>query len=248
MDNLDKNLLCFDCHLSAENSENIFVAISVNEKSPYLNPKFCNEIIKYIMERKKEKLVIILIADKIAHYNIQAFNRYKSTKAINEALKLGNQISELFDNSLKEYGDNKIKICRWDCLKIPDMILDLEKYEVLDQRVSLIADIFLKYRGQNLINKSFETKINLIKKYIYSELPIFICGVYYDQIWYRLMYYSGSIIHLENFAQAKIGLHNLTRDIINNDEFVDVKNFIMKNMNTNVVKISGFIGIDIDKF
>lgn len=195
---IDDTVLYIDCNPKLEMHENAFIAISVNEKSPYLVQEKCDMLVKYITARQN-KVFVIMIADKIAHHNLQAFNRYKKAKSINKALELGDKFIHLFSNSIETYGEKKVKLCRWDDLKIPEMHEELLTFKILDKRITAIANVFLSHRGAS-IKTSYHTKIGLIKKYICSELPVLVCGVHVNDTWHRLLYYSGYMTHLKKIC------------------------------------------------
>jgi cytochrome P450 len=243
---LDSKVIYYDCPPTAIELENGFIAISVNKKSPYLTDRQkVDLLVKYFAENTKEKDFVILIADTIAHYNIQAFDGRKPQKAKEEAKKLGDQFMEVFGKSIELYGKTKIKLCRWDELKLPDMTEFLLQYPQLRDRILPIARRFLDHRGQGLVNKSFEDKIELITKYIYNELIVLVTGIYYNNKWHQLLYYSGSLDHLSKFADDKGSLHNFVIDLINHDNFIKIREELCKIVKSPKCKVPGFIGIDI---
>jgi hypothetical protein len=262
---IENGMLYFNCHPCAKyneprndhashsvgislQDEHGFLVISVNGTSPYFVQTKCDSLIKYIMRYAHENITVIVLADEIAHYNLQAFCRYKETRAKQEALKLGDQLFQLFTNSIAKYGDSTIKICKWNDLNfnLSNCIYKLEESPLISERVSKIATYFLNHRGQNLLNKSFDKKLQLAKKYVYSEIPILVCGMNYDNKWYRLLYYSGTTEHLKKFMCGEDGLHDLILDIKQKQEFADIKQMIITEMNMPDISIPGFIGIDID--
>lgn len=131
-------------------------------------------------------------------------------------------------------------------LKLNDCASKLEKYPHLDTRVNTIANNFLSFRGQNSASKSLDKKLSLIKKYIYNEIPVLVCGIFCDNQWHRLLYYSGTSEHLSRFVLNKDSLHNLILDIKLNPEFSDVKQMIVQEMKLPDISVCGFIGINID--
>jgi cytochrome P450 len=246
---LNDRTIYYNCPPHAEQNENAFVGISVNKKSPYLSDSSkADMLVKYLSEKYAElkREIVILIVDEIAQLNIQAFEGYNENKARNEATKLGDLFMKIFNGAIERHGSGKIKLCRWVDLKIPNMVQILRGYDELNKRVSIIANNFLNKRGQGLINTSYARKISLVEDYIFSELSVLVCGIKYDEQWYRLMYYSGSKDHFDKFAGDKNSLHNLVIDIIHTNEFANVRNKIFELMGTNKCKVSGFIGFNID--
>jgi hypothetical protein len=243
------NVISYDCPFSAEHSSNGFIAISVNQKSPYLmNDDKVDMIVKYMSTRTTHS--VILIADDIARFNIEAFDKMTPVESYNAAIQLGDTFTEKFTNSAKKYGPG-LRIVRWKDLGYPvdidSRISELLLHPVLKERVELIADRFINHRGQGQIKSSYEKKKELIVKYILSELPVLVCGIQVEHNWYRLLYYSGSKEHLSKFADDKNSLHNLVLDILNKPEFAGVKALIPILIGFHKgFKVGGFFGINID--
>jgi hypothetical protein len=140
-----------------------------------------------------------------------------------------------------------IDICRWsDDINVLDnekIVKILSTHCSTNQRVEEIANRFLSYRSQNKVDKSYQNKIELVKQYIFHEITGLVCGIHYNQIHYKSMYYSGSEEHLSNFAKDEKSLFNLIQDISTKDEFKDVFDQIVENTLAKSPKVSGFIGI-----
>jgi len=237
------NLLYFDCTPATCLKENGFLAISVNNKSPYFVQENCDKLIKNLPQSVK----LIMIADEIAHYNIQAFERKKEKIAKQRAAEMGIKLMYLFKESIDKFHST-VKLCRWEDLhlNLDNCVTRLEKCSNLNTRVVNLANNFVAYRGQNKSDKSFDTKIELAKKYIYHELPVIICGVTYDGDWYRMLYYSGNIAHLKKFT-GEDSLHNLAQNIKYANEYVNVRNIIMEEMMMPGIACSGFAGMVIEE-
>jgi len=234
------NISYFDCDQKMCPKENGFLAISVNNKSAYFVEENCDKLIKNLPTGVK----VIVIADEIAHYNIQAFEHKNERVARQRASEMGIKLMNLFKKSIDKYHCG-VKLCKWEDLRLrlDNCVARLEKYDILDTRVSNIANIFVAYRGQNKSNDSYEKKIGLTKKYIYNELPVLICGINYDGVWHRMLYYSGSMDHIKNFTSDKESLHSLSQDIKYSADFVDVRNIIMEEMMMPDIACSGFVGL-----
>jgi cytochrome P450 len=239
----------YDCSPISECIENRFIAISINSRSPFLSDsEKVNRIIKYLNEKhsqnKNSNQVLILICDKIAHFNLQAFEHMKPEKALKEALKLGERFERIFQESIDNNDcSDSVKIVRWNN-DYDELAIELMKNDKLDKRVELIASTFIKHRGQGKIDNSYQTKLELVKKYIYHEIPILLCGIKHDNIRYRLLTYSGTKEHLNLFATNENSLHNLVLDIMNKQEYQLVLELIIQSLNM-FPKVPGFIGVEI---
>jgi cytochrome P450 len=233
----------YDCPPYAEIKEWAFMAISVNARSPILVDKSLTlKVIKYISERNQNKKVLILVCDDIAKYNIQAFEHCSPNKASTRATELGDKFIEIFTNAIRECGADNIITCRWTDI-VSDDLSYLEEDENLNKRVTTIAQKFLQYRGQGIINTSYESKIELIKKYIFSEIGVLINGVYYNGIHFRVLYYCGTKDHLNKFAGDTGSLHHLILSIYNDPIFRNTYHKIRSHSTNGLEKIQGFIGI-----
>ena len=105
------NLLHFNCNPYAKYKNTGFFVVSVNEKSPYLMQTNCDLLIQYIVENILG-IGVIVLADEISHYNIQAFDRYNETKSKEKAHELGNKLFETFSKSIRQFTDGTIKLYR----------------------------------------------------------------------------------------------------------------------------------------
>ena len=223
-----------------------FIGISVNKKSPYINDI---ETVKNIVSffKKQNKHMVILIADEIAHYNFQAFENYNEVKAKKIAERFGNNIYKNFNDAIEEYNcSEQIKVCKWNELNLPDMYEYFTTNLSLTLRVNEICQNFIKKRSSP--TKYLDKKSTMVKKYIYSELGVLVCGIFYGNKWYKSLYYSGTNSYLKEFSYRTDSLCNLMNDIISSEEFEDVKNYIIQKMGANSCKINGFIGIDLNSF
>jgi hypothetical protein len=246
------------------NEEPGFVGISVNGRSPFLqDPPMASKLVKFFKEQKRE--ILILIADEIAQYNFQAFDNYDERRAIQKANEMGLKIYERFQEAIQEHNCSEmIQVCRWSELQLPDMmdyLLDTARTEkdchpsrlLLHQRVHVIGQSFIQRRGGGgsgqsgtIYKKSLPKKIEFVKKYIFSELPVLICGISYEGKWYRTLYYSGSLSYLEYFTSCENSLFQLINDLIEQPEFEEIRKEIMKIMNTSICKRKGFLGVNLD--
>lgn len=236
----------YDCPPTSEITEKAFMAISVNPTSLFLKDMDKVDMaVKLLADRNTESL--ILIADDIARFNMQAFNHFKPGKAIKEAYKLGNQFVERFQDAIQRLGQGKVSLCRWSDLNLPEDINEhLQVFPELHSSVSSIAEKYIDNRCKEKVQKSLMEKINLVTKYILSEIPVLVCGIHYQDKWYRLLYYCGSLSHLSKFTEAKVSLHSLSLDILQKPEFSHMKEEISKLVKShNLYKVPGFIGVDI---
>ena len=261
----EKSLINYECPISLTmNEEPGFVGISVNGRSPFLqDPPMASKLVKFFKEQKRE--ILILIADEIAQYNFQAFDNYDERRAIQKANEMGLKIYERFQEAIQEHNCSEmIQVCRWSELQLPDMmdyLLDTARTEkdchpsrlLLHQRVHVIGQSFIQRRGGGgsgqsgtIYKKSLPKKIEFVKKYIFSELPVLICGISYEGKWYRTLYYSGSLSYLEYFTSCENSLFQLINDLIEQPEFEEIRKEIMKIMNTSICKRKGFLGVNLD--
>lgn len=245
----------YNCPPTAETTENRFLAVSINKRSPFLtDPEKANALVKYLSLNNTGTKTTIFICDRIAHFNLQAFDHMKPDRAKIQALKLGDTFVSIFRQAITLLGsecfDDHIDVCRWDdntnILQIDDLVHLMSSDKLLDQRIDIIANRFLSHRGQNLIDTSYQSKIGLIKQYIYHEIPILVSGIYYNGLHYRTLYYCGTKEHLSKFAEDKNSLHRLIIDLVGTDEFKSIFNKIVSHSFSKVPKVTGFIGIAID--
>lgn len=242
------NTLYYDCPPTAESKEKAFMAISINPRSPFLtDQKRVDMAVKLLADRAEES--VILLADDIARFNIQAFQHKKPEIARTKAKELGDKFAEIFTKSITEFGRGRVSLCRWTDLNLPENIdQSLLIHEELVSRVNSIAKKYVDCRGQGKIDSSYEERIKLGARYILSEIPVLICGIRYQATWYRLLYYCGSLDHLSQFAEAKDSLHNLVLDILTKPEFSKIREEISDLVGSrNLYKVPGFIGVDISK-
>ena len=97
--------LFFNCNQNDVKNEYGFIAISVGQKTRYLNKQICNLLIEYII-KYHHKDIVILICDEISSYNLQAFNNYNAIKANIIASQLGNIIFDNIKESIEFYKIN----------------------------------------------------------------------------------------------------------------------------------------------
>ena len=242
---IDSKFIYYNCSPFAKEYNDGFLAISVNRRSVFLKDvDKAHKLVGCMANRQKE--TVILVADEIAHYNLQAFDHFSKSRAIVEAKNLGDAFIKVFRESIELYGEGRVQLCRWNDLKVPDMTETLMNHVELKKRIMIIANNFLNNRGKGLVNKSYDDKIELVGKYICHEVPVLVCGICYGAKWYRLLYYSGTLGHFEKFAGNKESLHNLILDVIIKPEFETIRNEICRVMKAERCKVAGFIGVDID--
>lgn len=252
---LNNESIYYYCPPGVEYNTNIFLAISVNEKSPFLtNQSNVDKLVKILMEiqnknNKNNKNILIFICDEITKFNLQAFNNCSLNKAIQKASQLGQNFYKLFDESITQNKANFIKVCKWnDNENMPnkdEIINFLKNQPIISKRVEIIANKFLAYRTQNKVNNSYHYKLELIKEYIYHEIPILITGVYVNNIHYKLLYYCGTREHLSKFAENKNSLLNLMIDIYEQESFKYIYDKIISLSEIKKPKIKGFVGIEL---
>lgn len=243
----------YNCSPISDMKEGAFLAVSVNDKSPYLedNSKAKN-VVSYFIERSiannNKFPTIIYICDEIAHFNIEAFDRCSRKKANEKAEEMGNRIADVFEKCVKELdASNYVRVCRWkddkniESRELKELMGRLESVAWLNYRVEILAKKFLSYRGQDKVNKSYDKKLELAKKYIFNEIPVLICGIVVGDIHYRLLHYSGSQVHLSKFVQDEDSLFNLINDVYKDKSIVDM---IVSKSRGGRPKIEGFVGIE----
>jgi hypothetical protein len=245
--------LYYNCLPTAEKYHNAFMAVSVNKRSTFLSDSTAAErVVKYLNYRSKfgdePRCILIVICDDIAQYNFQAFENYKPNKAIDQASKLGDVFMKIFQDAISKLDDsNFVSLCRWldiDGIRHEDSFLSLGEDSELNRRVSVIADRFIRHRAPTTMS-TYESKVSLVKLYIFSELQVLINGVCYKGTHYRLLYYCGSKDHLQKFAEDPLSLHNLVMDIYTDPKFRPILNKIRQWSFNGKSKVPGFIGIQI---
>jgi cytochrome P450 len=248
----DIKKIYYNCSPISDLTESAFMAVSVNARSPFLTDESkVDNILRYLSDRSavngETEPTVIYVCDVISQFNIQAFNRRKPDKAMEEAIELGDRFVEAFQKSVDSLQvSERIRICRWsdDQNRASDeLIAYLKSVDALDERVGTIASNYLEYRGQNRLNKSYDRKLELVKEYIFHEIPVLILGILIDGVHYRLLHYSGSHTHLSKFVNDANSLHNLINDIYTQPEFEPVLNTLVASSETDRAKVPGFIGI-----
>ena len=237
------DLTYYNCSPYAEIKENAFMAISVNNRSPFLSDSsLALRIVLTISQRNQNKQVLILICDEIAKYNLQAFDHCNAKKAILEAEKIGNKFISIFEKSIKDSNVSNVILVRWN--QIYQASPGFTNPSLLN-RVTNIAKRFIEHRGQGTINSSYQSKIELVKQYILNEILVLVNGVHYKGIHYRVLYYCGTKDHLTKFAGSADSLHNLILSIGNDPELKDVLDMCTAISPTKTSKCQGFIGITV---
>jgi cytochrome P450 len=243
----------YNCSPISDLTESAFMAVSTNVRSPYLTDESkVRNVVKYLADRSEANRetdpTVIYICDEIANFNIQAFNRHKPERAMKEAIELGDRFVQAFQECVDEIQvADRIRICRWsddENRANHRMISYLKSVNILDERIEVIASNYLEYRGQNRLNTSYNRKLELVKEYIFHEIPVLILGILVDGVHYRLLHYSGSHTHLSKFVKDDNSLHSLINDIYTEPEFESVLNTLVSSSRVERAKVPGFVGIE----
>jgi hypothetical protein len=238
---LDKRY--YDCSPYLEKNRNGFVAISVSSRSPFLaDASQADRIVTHIASMSNR--YVILICDEIAQFNIQAFDLKPPIVARIKARRLGTQLADIFKSAVTASKASNIRVVQWNELLLPD-VSKLSVYKILDERIRRVAENFIQSRGQGKINTSHDNKLELVCRYIYSEIPVLIHGVWFQGVSYPLLYYPGHSSHFEKFADDNNSLHRLALDIAVGQEFEEVREALGEMMDRRPCKIPGFIGLEL---
>ncbi len=93
---------------------NIFIGISLGNK--YFSTENTRKYILWALENTKDT-ILVLIADKIHALNYEIFNDYTRERALQVALRKGEEIERLIQKLVHSLPKDKqplIKICRWE--------------------------------------------------------------------------------------------------------------------------------------
>jgi cytochrome P450 len=246
-DNIETIPYYIDTSPYEEHMNNSFMAVSVNEKSPFLsNEDNIDKVVRYLchISHKTQLSSVVLICDDIARHNYMAFDKRSPDRALTEARKLGKILFDKFDKSIKSYDkSNLVKLCRWKDINENEEVDYIKQNALVEERVNKIANNFIRMRSAS--DKTSSTKLTHVMNYIYSEIQVLINGIYFEGTQYRMMYYAGNHKHLVVFTQNSESLMNLIRDIYNHADYNDILNEIIKRSHTQLPKIKGSIVIEI---
>ena len=171
---------------------NIWIGISLGNK--YFTKENIKKYILWALKNTKED-VVVLIADKIHSINYQIRNEYTRERALQVALRKGQEIKHSISKiikSLPEEKQNKINILVWD---------DIERNSDFKSTKNIILNEFkvnpifhkriVEIPKENKSFKFTEEEFKKLSFYALNELPLFIKGIKYDKKIYNLIPYPG---------------------------------------------------------
>jgi len=174
---------------------NIFIGISLGNK--YFSKDNIKKYILWALENTKED-VLILIADTNHAINYEVFNDYNPERALQVALRKGDETKESIKkiiHSLPKEKHSIIKICRWD---------DARKSKYYKEKIKIFLNEFKRDRKFhdfiiNAVQENLGSKVKILdlksleklSLYVLDELPILLNGVEYGGKIYNLHPYPG---------------------------------------------------------
>ncbi len=174
---------------------NIFVGISLGNK--YFTKDHIRRYILWALKNTR-KNVLVLIADKNHAINYEVFNGYNSVRALNVALRKGEEVKESVRKivrNLPKEEQSRIKICSWE---------DARKSRYYQDKIKIILNEFnqnTKFHDfiVRIVQESLGTKaewldlreLEKLALYVLDELPILLNGVEFEDELYDLHPYPG---------------------------------------------------------
>ena len=174
---------------------NIFIGISLGNK--YFSKKNITEYLIWAIKNTRDK-VALLIADKINAINYEVRRGYSKKRALNVALKKGEEIERSAKKMLNALGlekKNKVYILRWKNIENKKEYLREKKIiEGFYKTDDGFREEIIKIVKENVNNKIIKLKggdYEKLVKYPLSELPIFIKGFKHKGTLFNLTAYPG---------------------------------------------------------
>ena len=174
---------------------NIFIGISLGNK--YFSKGNIKDYILWALEHTKDG-VLVVIADKIHAINYQILNKYNPNRALDVAVKKGDEteasIKKIINNLPKE-KQGRVRIARWD---------DVRKSKYYKDKIKIIEkefhknkefhDFILKIVRENLGSRVKDLNLEEVEslaQYVLDEIPIILNKVEFDGKSYDLHPYPG---------------------------------------------------------
>jgi tRNA-dependent cyclodipeptide synthase len=171
---------------------NIWIGISFGNK--YFTKNNIKEYILWALEHTRED-VAVLIADKIHAINYELRNHYTKQRALQVALRKGQEIKESISKIIRELPKEQQK--RIDILLWKD-IENNEEYKLAKKNIlqefktnPLFHKKIVEISKENLAFKFNDEEFEKLSSYVLNELPIFIKGVRYEMKVFDLIPYPG---------------------------------------------------------
>jgi len=173
-------------------SFNIWIGISLGNK--YFTKENIKKYILWALENTKED-VVILIADKIHAINYQIRNKYTKERAMQVALRKGQEIKQSVSKIIKQLPEkkqNKIHILLWNNIENDPDYKSIKNIIFNEFKVNpIFHKRIVEISKENMKFKFTEEEFEKLSFYVLNELPLFIKGVKYNKKVYNLIPYPG---------------------------------------------------------
>lgn len=174
---------------------NIWMGISLGNK--YFNKDHLARYLSWAVSYTKEKMLLI-VADEIHAINYEVFEKLPSSKALEKAMKKGDEMCSMLRELLRELPPEhlgKIEIIRWEKITaLSSYQAGLVKIEKLTARdpefLDLMIDIVRINLGERVYNLK-EAELAALARYVILEFPIFLGPLEYKGVVYDLNVYPG---------------------------------------------------------
>jgi tRNA-dependent cyclodipeptide synthase len=177
----------------SEKQFNIVLGLSLGNK--YFTPEHIRSYLVWAIENTKDKVAVI-IPDKIQAVNYEVKNGYSAKRAMDVAMRKGQELDVVVSDIIKNSNlpESKISTVHWK---------DLEDEHYLDT-LKIIRDAFennQKFRNAviGMVRETphiaglglQESDFVKLSQYIIDELPVLINGINMNGDWYSLFPYPG---------------------------------------------------------
>ena len=171
---------------------NIWIGISLGNK--YFTKRNIKEYILWALEHTKED-VAILIADKIHAINYQIRNHYTKQRALQVALRKGQEIKQSVSKIIKQLPkeqQDKTSVLLWQDIESNKEYKSAKKSILQEFNTnSLFHKKIVEISKENIVSKFNDEEVEKLSSYVLNELPIFIKGIRYKKKIYDLIPYPG---------------------------------------------------------
>lgn len=170
---------------------NIFIGISLGNK--WFNKKNIREYILWALKDTGAEKLPIVIGDTLHAINYEVRDGYNPDRAIERALRVGNRVEAMIREiipTLPEKERTRIEILRWnDAINTNNY--DLMKklfYEEFEKKLKFNEFILEMVRKSTMKSEKeySEEEIKKLAQYVLDELPLFLRGMKWKDIFYNL--------------------------------------------------------------
>lgn len=173
-------------------SFNIWIGISLGNK--YFTKENIKKYILWALENTKDDIAV-LIGDKIHAINYEIRNNYTRERALQVALRKGQEIKQAVSkivNQLPKDKQDKVHILSWKDIENNEdykyfrneILKEFKNNPTFHKRIIAISK-------ENTVFKFTEEEFEKLSSYVLSELPLFVNGLRFKRKIYNLIPYPG---------------------------------------------------------